>query len=95
MKRLQRWGIAYEVVQNACNMYNYNHLKEREFFQVDEYNKLGKFTCPGHPSKLYNTLAKLYRNSPCLDEHTEYICRNILGMLDDEFEQRIIEKVFE
>jgi len=33
--------------------------------------------------------------SPCLGEHTEYVCREILKLSDEEFIELLIDGVFE
>jgi benzylsuccinate CoA-transferase BbsF subunit len=95
MRLLQEKDIAAGVVQSAYDLYNDSHLKARDCFWVGEHDNLGRFTYLGQPSRLSNTPARLYRVSPRLGEHTEYICRDILGMQDEEFEQGLIEEVFE
>jgi benzylsuccinate CoA-transferase BbsF subunit len=35
------------------------------------------------------------RRCPLLGEHTEYVCKNIIGMSDEEFIRYMAEKVFE
>jgi benzylsuccinate CoA-transferase BbsF subunit len=94
MELLQLAGVAAGVVQNAQELYNDAQLKERECFWVDEHKELGQFSYLGQPSRLSKTPAKLYRSAPSIGEHTEYVCREILKMPEDEFEQCLLEEVF-
>jgi benzylsuccinate CoA-transferase BbsF subunit len=95
MSQLQAEGVAAGVLQNARDLYNDMQLKERECFWTDEHKELGKFTYLGQPSRLSLTPAKLYRSAPSIGEHNEYICREILGMSEDDFQLCLIEGVFE
>ena len=43
---------------------------------------------------LSKTPDKVDRPSPCLGEHTEYVCTQILGMSDEKFVELFQEGVF-
>jgi crotonobetainyl-CoA:carnitine CoA-transferase CaiB-like acyl-CoA transferase len=95
MKILQRAGVAAGVVQNAKDLYNDIQLKERECFWLANHKEMGEISYLGQPSRLSRTKAKIYRSAPCLGEHTEYICREYLGMSQEEFDKNLVEGVFE
>lgn len=95
VKLLQKAGVGAGIVQNAEDLYNDIQLKERECFWVADHKELGRFSHLGQPSRLSKTPAKLYRAAPCLGEHTEYICREILGMPQEEYDKYLVEGVFE
>jgi benzylsuccinate CoA-transferase BbsF subunit len=95
MKLLQAVGVAASVVQNSKDLFNDVQLKERECFWPAEHKELGKFSYLGQPSRLSKTKAELFRNAPCLGEHTEQICREFLGMSQEEYDKYLIAAVFE
>jgi benzylsuccinate CoA-transferase BbsF subunit len=95
MKLLQKAGVAAGVVQNAKDIYDDIQLKERECFWVADHKELGKFSHLGQPSRLSKTPAEFYRTAPCLGEHTEYLCRDLLGMSEEEYDRYLLEGVFE
>jgi benzylsuccinate CoA-transferase BbsF subunit len=95
MDLLQKAGVPAGVVQNAEDIYNDPNLKERECFWVDEHKVLGEFSHLGQPSRLSKTPARLYRAAPCLGEHTEYICCDLLGIPDEEFARLVQEGIFD
>ena len=95
MQSLQAAGVPAGVVQNAEDLYNDVQLKERECFWVSDHKELGTFSFLGQPSHLSKTPARLQRPSPCLGEHTEYICRELLGMSLEEYDRYLIDGVFE
>jgi benzylsuccinate CoA-transferase BbsF subunit len=95
MKLLQKAGVAAGVVQNAKDLYDDIQLKERECFWVEDHKELGRFSHLGQPSRLSKTPAKLYNAAPCLGEHTEYVCRELLGMPQEEYDEYLVEGIFE
>jgi benzylsuccinate CoA-transferase BbsF subunit len=95
MKLLQKAGVAAAVVQNSKDLFNDIQLKERECFWPAKHKELGNYSYLGQPSRLSKTKAELYRSSPCLGEHTEYICRELLGLSQEEFDRFLVEGVFD
>jgi benzylsuccinate CoA-transferase BbsF subunit len=95
MRMLQKAGVAAGVVENAEDLYNDVQLKERECFWIENHRELGRFSHLGQPSRLSKTPARLYNVAPCLGEHTEYICRDLLGMSEEEYDKYLLEGVFE
>ena len=94
MSRMQDAGVAAGVVQNAKDLYADPQLEERGYFWVMEHKELGKFSHLGQPSILSKTPAKAYRPAPCLGEHTEYVCRELIGMSESEFDELLISGAF-
>jgi benzylsuccinate CoA-transferase BbsF subunit len=94
MTILQKAGVSAGVVQNAQDLYNDVQLRERECFWVAEHKELGKFTHLGQPSLLSKTKAELSHPAPCLGEHTEYICREILGMSQEKYDRYLVAGAF-
>jgi len=95
VKLLQGAGVGAGVVQNAKDLYNDIQLKERECFWVADHKELGRFSHLGQPSRLSKTPAEFYRAAPCLGEHTEYVCRELLGISQEEYDKHLVERVFE
>jgi benzylsuccinate CoA-transferase BbsF subunit len=94
MYLLQQEGVAAGVVQNARDLYYDQELRDRECFWTGEHPELGKFTYLAQPSRLSATPARLYREAPLLGEHNEYICREILRLSEEDFDQCLIDGVF-
>lgn len=85
METLQACGIGAGVVQNAEDLLNDPQLKHRGYFWWMEHRDLGAFPHLGQAFKLSGTPARARMPSPRLGEHTEMVCREILGLSDDEF----------
>jgi crotonobetainyl-CoA:carnitine CoA-transferase CaiB-like acyl-CoA transferase len=94
MALLQREGVAAGVVQDARDICSDVHLRERECFWRGNHKELGSFSYLGQPSRLSMTPAKLYREAPILGEHNEYICLEILGMSEAEFDGFLMAGAF-
>jgi benzylsuccinate CoA-transferase BbsF subunit len=85
MIRMQAAGVAAGVVQTMQDIIEHDpQLKEREFLIPLKHPVMGVFSHPTPPYKLSETKAHV-TTSPCLGEHTEYVCTELLGMSDEEF----------
>lgn len=94
MKLMQEAGVPSGMVKKAQHLYNDPQLNERHFFWKMHHNEIGLVTHMGEPSILSKTPAQPRMPSPLLGEHTEYVCKNILQMTEDEFEDLLIEGTF-
>ena len=92
--RIYHGASAAGVVQDAKDICRDVQLKERECFWKGNHKELGEFSYLGQPSRLSLTPAKLFREAPILGEHNEYICLEILGMSEAEFDQYLIAGAF-
>jgi benzylsuccinate CoA-transferase BbsF subunit len=94
MEILQAAGVAAGVVNTAKDIYEDPQLRYREFFWKMKHNEMGEFTHLGEPAILSGTPAKPVMPAPCLGEHTEYVCKELLGMGDDEFVDYMVAGAF-
>ncbi len=91
---MQKAGVASGVVKNGKNLYEDPQLRARNFFWQLPHKEIGDFTHLGEPSVLSKTPAEPRMPSPCLGEHTEYVCREILGMSEEEFDKLLLDGIF-
>lgn len=95
MQMMQEAGVAAGVAQNSQDLVEHDpQLKERGFLVPLKHPVIGVFGHPTPPYKLLKTKAQV-GTSPCLGEHTEYVCTQLLGMSDEEFLELFQENVFE
>ncbi len=87
MKRMQAAGIPAGVVQNGKDLSNDLQLHHRKYFWELEHKEIGKYPHVGDPITLSETPAVGRMPAPCLGEHTEYVCREIMKMNDSEYEE--------
>lgn len=93
MRTLQSAGVPAGVVQTMEDVTNDRQLKERDFMIRMKHPVIGECNHPTPPYKLSKTKARI-KTSPCMGEHTEFVCTNILGMSDDEFIKFWQERIF-
>jgi benzylsuccinate CoA-transferase BbsF subunit len=95
MKMLQAAGVPVGVVQTMQDIVDHDpQLKMREFLIPLKHPVIGIFGHPTPPYKLSKTGAKV-TTSPCLGEHTEYICTELLRISDEEFINLWQQGIFE
>jgi benzylsuccinate CoA-transferase BbsF subunit len=94
MLMMQTAGVPAGVVQNARDILEDDpQLKERGALVSLKHPVLGVFGHQSPPYKLLKTKAQV-RTSPCLGEHTNYVCTQLLGMSDEEFNELLQQGVF-
>lgn len=87
MARLQASGVSCGVVKNSQDVYeesNYN-IRLQSLFWMLKHDEIGIVPHLGQVAKLSKTPAEPTLPSPCLGQHTEYVCKEILGISDEEF----------
>lgn len=95
MNLMQKGGVAAGIVETIQDLYEDPQLKHRNYFWVIDHREMGPFSYFGQACKLSKTPAEGRMPSPCLGEHSEYVCQEILGMPESEFDQLLIEGVFD
>jgi crotonobetainyl-CoA:carnitine CoA-transferase CaiB-like acyl-CoA transferase len=94
MQIMQAAGVPAGVAQTMEDLVKHDpQLKEREFLVLLKHPVIGAFNHPTPPYKLLKTKAQV-RTSPCLGEHTEYVCTEFLGMSNEEFVELYQQGVF-
>jgi crotonobetainyl-CoA:carnitine CoA-transferase CaiB-like acyl-CoA transferase len=93
MELLQSKGVAAGVVHNARDMLdNDPHLRERGYYVYLDHPEAGRTAHDGAPFRLSKSQGELSTPAPCLGEHNEYVCKEILGMRDEEIAEALVEQ---
>ena len=95
MELMQRNGTASGIALTAQDLYEDPQLQHREFHWKADHRELGRHSYFGQAAKLSKAAAELRMPSPCLGEHSEYVCTEILGMAEAEFDRFLVEGAFE
>jgi benzylsuccinate CoA-transferase BbsF subunit len=96
MMLMQQAGVPAGVVQNGEDvLVNDPHLKSRNHYVYLDHSEIGHSAYDSFAYKLSDTPGKLTRPAPRLGEHTEFVCKEILGMDDEEFTELLIEDAIE
>jgi benzylsuccinate CoA-transferase BbsF subunit len=92
---MQKAGIAAGVVASGEDLSKNPQLAARGFYKMLNHTEIGPVPFSNPPFKLSKTSVEVRTAAPCFGEHTEYVCRQILGMSDDEFINLLQSGVFE
>lgn len=91
MRDLQSRGVPAGVVQSARELLDCDdHLKERGYYVYLDHPETGRAAYDGPPFKLSKTPGRLATPAPLLGQHTEYVCKEILGLTDEEIADLLI-----
>jgi benzylsuccinate CoA-transferase BbsF subunit len=85
MRRCQEAGIAAGVVESNKDLFDDPQLRDRRHFWMLEHPEMGVVPYDGPSFRLSRTPAEPGMPSPCLGEHNEFVCTQILDMPDEEF----------
>jgi benzylsuccinate CoA-transferase BbsF subunit len=96
MSRMQETGVPSGVVRNGEEVIEKcPQLKHRHYFWKLNHPEMGEVTNIGPSFMLSEAPATLRKAAPMLGEHTEFVCRELLRMSDEEFIELLNDKVFE
>jgi benzylsuccinate CoA-transferase BbsF subunit len=96
MRDLQARGVAAAVVQSAREILDVDeHIRERGYYKYLNHAETGRAAYDGPPAVLSKTPGELRSPAPLLGEHTEYVCREILGLGDEEMADLLVEGVLQ
>jgi len=95
MHLLQGAGVACGVVETGQDIHEDPQLSHRNHLQMLNHPEIGLHSYDTQSFQLSETPARLERPGPCLGEHNEYVCKDFLGMSDEEFLTLLNEGVFE
>lgn len=93
MKQLQDAGVGAGMVANGEDLHADPQLEYYHYYCESNHSEVGRALYHGEAVHLSKTPYEIGA-PPCLGEHTEYVCKNIIGMSDDEFVTLIADGVF-
>jgi len=95
MHLMQARGVAAGVVEIVHDMYADPQMNHRDMHVMLNHTEIGLVAYDGIAHKLSKTVGNPWMAAPCLGEHTGYLCKEVLGMTDDEIADLMAEGVFE
>ncbi len=88
--RLQAVGVAAGVVQTGEDLVDHDlQLRHRHHFVEMDHAEMGLHLSERPPFRLSKTPSEPQRPFPSFGEHTEFVCKEILSMGDEEFAELI------
>ena len=91
---LQSSGIAAGLVETGEDLHRDPQLKHRDYFWYIEHPEIGVTSCNSPPFRMTKTSPRPRLPAPCLGEHTECVCRELLGMSDERFVELMAKGIF-
>ncbi len=96
MRELQSRGVPAGVVQSARELLDVDeHMRERGYYVYLDHPETGRAAYDGPPFKLSKTPGELRAPAPLLGEHTEYVCKELLGLSDEEIAELVVAGVLQ
>ena len=95
MYSLQKAGVPAGIVEKAQDLHQDPQLKHRNHFWVLEHPVIGHHTYDAPAFRLSKTPAEPRTPAPCLGEHNELVCSQILGLSNEELTELLAQGVLE
>ncbi len=95
MTTLQAVGVAAGVIRSPEDLLEDPQLAATGYFKVLDHQEMGPFSHPRPAYRLLGTPADLRTASPGLGEHNEYVCRDLLGMTEKDFDELLLAELFQ
>jgi len=95
MQILQKAGVPSGAVRSSKYVAECPQLKYRHFWWTLPHREMGNVTYPGQSDLLTKTPYELQRGAPCLGENTEYVCKEMLHMTEEEYVSLLLDSAFE
>jgi len=93
MNLMQTAGVPAGVAQTSEDLLNDPQLKHYNAFATVAHPEMGSCTCQAASVKLTKTPPVEIIRPPLLGEHTEYVCKQFLGMPEEEYVSLLLDEV--
>ena len=94
-EKMQAAGVSSGKVQSFKDIVSDKQLRHRNYFRPLEHPELGWYDAYAPSYILSRTPAELRLPAPCLGEHTEFVCRELINMSDEEFVELLTDNLFD
>jgi len=96
MAKMQKGGVAAGVVQNVKDVVEHcPQVKHRHLFWTLGHSEIGPQPYMSLASVLSKTPRELKKAAPLMGEHTEHVCKELLGMSEEKYVGYLLDGVFE
>ena len=92
---MQKAGVKAGVVQTVDDLVERDpQLQHRQYFWKLKHPEMDETLYVRPNYVLSKTPAELRMPAPCFGEHSEYVCKEFLGMSESEFDELLVDNVF-
>ncbi len=95
VRRLQAVGVPAAAVAKGEDLFADPQFRFRGTFAVLDHPEMGRYRCHGSPFRFSDLVAQPRRAAPLLGEARDWVCREILGLSDDEMAAYEAAGIFE
>ena len=95
MELLWQQGVPAGKAQKSEDLYQDPQLAAFAYFTEVDHPVIGRHKVESQAFRLSKTPWRMRRPAPCMGEHTEWICRDVLKLGDEEFIGLLNEGAFE
>jgi len=95
MEILQKAGVPAGAVRSSKYVAECPQLKHRNYWWTLPHPEMGDVVYLGHSCKLSKTPYEVKTGAPILGENTEHVCKNVIGMTEEEYVSLLLDSVFE
>ena len=85
MHRCQKAGVPAGAVQTCEDLFNDPQLSHRGHYVFLDHKEIGRHACDANCFTLSES-PPTYQPAPLLGEHTDWVCREILGLPVNDIE---------
>ncbi|HEX7128194.1 MAG TPA: CoA transferase [Thermodesulfobacteriota bacterium] len=93
VERLTRHGVPAAPLMDHEARYFDPHYRERETYVEIDHPILGREVVYNVPWRMNDVPRRITRRAPFLGEHNDYVCKEILGLTDEEVARLVAEEV--
>jgi benzylsuccinate CoA-transferase BbsF subunit len=95
MNLMQAAGVPAGVVETEEDMMEHDpQFRHANFFWTLDHAEVGTYRSPRPPFVMSKAACEV-RCAPLIGEHNEYVCKEILGMDDEEIADLVVEGIIE
>ena len=96
MMLMQQAGVPAGIVQDAEDILVQDpHLRSRGYYVYLDHSVTGHSAYDSTGYRLSATPGRQSRAAPRIGEHTEFVCKEVLGMSEEEITELIVEGLLE
>ncbi len=88
MELMQKHGVPAGMLNNGKDLDNDPQLDHSRYYVSRRHPVMGTVKYAGHSIDFPRFSQKVFR-SPCIGEHTEYVCKKVLGMSGKEYNRHV------
>jgi len=94
MTVMQESGVPAGILNNGEDLHRDPQLAHDGYYVGLEHPVMGEVGYPRHSIEFSKAIQEVHR-SPCLGEHTQFVCKQIIGLSDAEFRDHAEKGVFQ